>query len=101
MDYIKSIYHRRNHLCSDADPAGIGQKLMPRAYHGTSSGACRGSSWSDWNLFRPFRILPGLVRAYHCVGVWEPSLERGQRCCRSGRIHRSVHGRIQSQCSRH
>ena len=35
------------------------------------------------------------------VWVWEPSLERGPRCCRSGRIHRSIPGRIQSQCSRY
>ena len=58
------------------------------------------SSWSDWNL----SAIPGFCRSWRertIVWVWEPSLERGPRCCRSGRIHRSVPGRIQSQCSRY
>ena len=94
----KSIYHRWNHLCSDADPAGQ-DKTNARAYHGTSSMQW-GSSWSDWNL----SAIAGFCRGWcerTIVWVWEPSLERGQRCCGSGRIHRIVHGRIQSQCSRH
>ena len=43
------------------------------------------------------KLMPGRT----IVWVWEPSLERGPRCCRSGRIHRSIPGRIQSQCSRY
>ena len=61
---------------------------------------CSGAVLGAIGIYQPLQDLPGWCERT-IVWVWEPSLERGQRCCGSGRIHRIVHGRIQSQCSRH
>ena len=97
MDYIKAFIIG-GIICALTQILLDRTKLMPGRIMVLL--VCSGAVLGAIGIYQHSRILPELVRAYHCVGLGT-SLERGPRGCRSGRIHRSVPRRIQSQCSRY
>ena len=97
MDYIKAFIIG-GIICALTQILLDRTKLMPGRIMVLL--VCSGAVLGAIGIYQPFQDFAG-AGASVPLWVWEPSLERGPRCCRSGRIHRSVPGRIQSQCSRY
>lgn len=98
MDYIKAFIIG-GIICALTQILLDRTKLMPGRIMVLL--VCSGAVLGAIGIYQPFQDFAGAGAERTIVWVWEPSLERNPRCCRSGRIHRSVPGRIQSQCSRY
>ena len=87
MDYIKAFIIG-GIICALTQILLDRTKLMPGRIMVLL--VCSGAVLGAIGIYQPFQDFAGAGASVPLCG-----------CCRSGRIHRSVPGRIQSQCSRY
>ena len=98
MDYIKAFIIG-GIICALTQILLDRTKLMPGRIMVLL--VCSGAVLGAIGIYQPFQDFAGAGASVPLCGFGNLLWKGGPRCRRSGRIHRSVPGRIQSQCSRY